>query len=67
MEMRRQSTTWYDVVSFLSLAAALGLISGVAFGAVALLLSGPAYGADAGTINEGILMLRRRRRDSCRH
>jgi hypothetical protein len=50
MEMHRPSTTWYDVVAFLSLAAALGLISGVAFGAVALLLSGPAYGADAGTI-----------------
>jgi len=60
MEMHRPSSTWYDVVAFFSLAAALGLISGVAFGAVALLLSGPAYGADAGTINEAILMLRRR-------
>jgi hypothetical protein len=40
MEMRRQPSTWYDVVSFLSLAATLGLVSGVAFGAVALLLAG---------------------------
>jgi hypothetical protein len=52
MQIRRQSSTWYDVLSFLLLAAAFGLGSGVAFGAVALLLAGPAYGADSGEINE---------------
>src|ERR1700674_2120071 len=62
MEIRPQSGSWYDVLSFLSLAAALGLVSGVAFGAVALLLAGPAYGADSGEIKEGTLMLRRRER-----
>jgi hypothetical protein len=53
MEIRTQSSTWYQVLSFLSLAAALGLVSGVAFGAVALLLAGPAYGADSSEIKEG--------------
>jgi Ca-activated chloride channel family protein len=62
MEVRPQPGTWYDVLSFLSLAAALGLVSGVAFGAFTLLLAGPAYGADSGEIKEGTLMLRRRER-----
>jgi Ca-activated chloride channel family protein len=62
MEIRRQSSTWFDVLSFLSLAAVLGLVSGVALGAVALLLAGPAYGADSGEIKEGTLLLRPRRR-----
>jgi hypothetical protein len=56
MEMRRQSSTWYDVLSFLSIAAGLGLLSGVAFGAVALLLAGPAYGADSAEIRQDTLV-----------
>src|ERR1700682_1459135 len=59
MEIRRQASTWYDVLSFLSLAAVLGLASGVALGAVALLLAAPAYGADSEEIKEGTLLLRR--------
>jgi Ca-activated chloride channel family protein len=62
MDIRPQPSTWYDVFSFLSLAAALGLVSGVAFGACALLLAGPAYGADSPEIREGTLMLRRQQR-----
>jgi Ca-activated chloride channel family protein len=62
MDIRPQPSTWYDVFSFLSLAAALGLVSGVAFGACALLLAGSAYGADSPEIKEGTLMLRRRQR-----
>jgi hypothetical protein len=56
MEMRRQSSTWYDVLSFLSLAAALGLVSGVALGAVALLLAEPAYGAHSAEAREATLV-----------
>lgn len=56
MEIRQHSSTWYDVLSFLSLAAVLGLVSGVALGAVALLLAAPAYGADSGQIKEGALL-----------
>jgi hypothetical protein len=56
MEIRRPSGTWYDVFSFISLAAALGLVSGVALGAVALLLANPAYGADSGETKEAALV-----------
>jgi hypothetical protein len=35
----RTAGTWFDVVTFLSLAAALGLACGAAFGAIALLLA----------------------------
>jgi len=62
MDIRPQPGTWYDVLSILSLAAALGLVSGVAFGVCALLLAGPAYGADSPEIKEGTLVLRRRQR-----
>lgn len=57
-EIHQQSSTGYDVLSFISLAAVLGLVSGVALGAVALLLAAPAYGADSGEIKEGTLLLR---------
>lgn len=56
MQVRRQPATWYDIVSFLSLAALLGLVSGAAFGAIALVLAAPAYGAETPT--EGTLVLR---------
>jgi hypothetical protein len=49
MQARRQPATWYDIVSFLSLAALLGLVSGAAFGAIALVLAAPAYGAETPT------------------
>jgi hypothetical protein len=47
MEIRPQSTTLYDVMSFISLAAALGLITGICLGAFALLLAAPAYAAQS--------------------
>ena len=56
MKTRRQPATWYDILSFLSLAAFLGLVSGAAFGAIALVLAAPAYGAE--TPREGTLVLR---------
>jgi hypothetical protein len=46
MEIRPQSATLYDVVSFISLAAVLGLITGICLGGFALLLAAPAYGAE---------------------
>jgi hypothetical protein len=46
METRAQSASWYDVLAFLTLASLLGILVGVALGAVALLLAGSAHGAD---------------------
>lgn len=57
MQARRQSSTWFDLLTFLSLAAALGLAAGVALGALALLLATPAYGA-GNVPEEGALLLR---------
>jgi hypothetical protein len=39
MEARHPSTTWYEVLSFITLAAGLGLVSGLALGAAALVLA----------------------------
>ena len=58
MEIRRPRTTWSDILSFLSLAALLGLASGVALGAIALVLAAPAYGAPPAEAKEGALFLR---------
>jgi hypothetical protein len=60
MDIRPQSATLYDVLSFISLAAVLGLITGISLGALALLLAAPAYGADSGEIRERTPMLRAR-------
>src|SRR5258708_143884 len=49
----RQSSSWYDVLAFLSLAAGLGLACGIALGGIALLLASPAYGAPAPEVEEG--------------
>jgi len=49
----RQSSNWYDVLAFLSLAAGLGLACGIALGGIALLLASPAYGAPAPEVEEG--------------
>lgn len=59
MEIRQRSAaTWYDVLSFLSLAAVLGLALGITLGAIALLLATPAYAAPASETGEGTLLLR---------
>ncbi len=58
----RQSSNWYDVLAFLSLAAGLGLACGIALGGIALLLASPAYGAPAPEVEEGALFLRARQR-----
>lgn len=58
MQIRSQSSSWYDVLAFLSLAAGLGLASGIALGGIALLLASPAYAAPASEVEEGALFLR---------
>jgi Ca-activated chloride channel family protein len=58
MQQRSQPATLLDLVSFLSLAAFLGLATGITLGIIALLLAGPAYGAEADTPSEGTLLLR---------
>ncbi len=60
MQIRSQSSSWYDVLAFLSLAAGLGLACGIALGGIALLLASPAYGAPASEVEEGALFLRAR-------
>ena len=46
MQTHTHSATWYDVLSFLTLALVLGLFVGAALGGVALLLTPPAHGAE---------------------
>jgi hypothetical protein len=41
MQIHSQSSSWYDVLAFISLAAGLGLASGLALGGIALLLAAP--------------------------
>ena len=47
METRAQSASWHDVLAFLTLASLLGILVGVALGAVALLLTGSAHGFES--------------------
>lgn len=58
MQIRSPSSNWYDVLAFISLAASLGLATGIALGGIALLLAAPAYGAPVPQASEGMLMLR---------
>jgi hypothetical protein len=55
MQQHAQSSNWYHILAFLSLAAGLGLASGIALGGIALLLAAPAYGAET---QQSALMLR---------
>lgn len=41
MQIQSQSSNWYDVLAFISLAVAIGLACGIALGGVALLLAAP--------------------------
>ena len=41
MQIQSQSSSWYDVLAFISLAAGIGLACGIALGGVALLLAAP--------------------------
>lgn len=46
MQTRVQSAAWYDLLTFLTMAALLGILVGIALGGVALLLTGSAHGAE---------------------
>jgi hypothetical protein len=39
MQIHTQSSSWYDVLAFISLAAGIGLACGIALGGIALLLA----------------------------
>jgi Ca-activated chloride channel homolog len=57
MQVRQQSSTFVDILSFIALAAGLGLAAGVVLGTLALLLAVPAHGAEP---REGTLLLKGR-------
>lgn len=43
MRILGQSSNWYDVLAFISLAAGLGVACGIALGGIALLLAAPGF------------------------
>jgi Ca-activated chloride channel homolog len=57
MQLRQQSSTFVDILSFIALAAGLGLAAGIVLGTLALLLAVPAHGAEP---REGTLLLKGR-------
>lgn len=58
MRTRAHSATFLDIVSFLGLAALLGVASGLVLGLIALVLATPAYAGEEAEGGEAALLLR---------